>query len=77
MTLLSIGVILAFGAVNHPDMHWDERELCYSKNMARGVTMLWGGVIISYFYLDLFPHYAFYIAEGIWVSALSILIAKI
>ena len=76
-TLLSIGVILAIGAVNHPNMNWDEVEQHNFKNNARSMAVLLGGIVISFCYLRIFQDYVFYIAEGIWVSALSMLVAKI
>lgn len=76
-TLLSICVILAIGAVNHPNMDWDEVEQHNSKNNARSMAVLLGGIVISFCYLSIFQDYVFYIAEGIWVSALSMLVAKV
>ncbi len=76
-TILCTGVILMIGAVNHPDMHWDDMEQRNSKNIAKSIVMLLGGSVISLCYLDIFQDYVIYIAEGIWINALSMLIAKI
>lgn len=76
-TLLAICVILFIGAVNHPDMHWDEEELHNAKNMARSIALLQGGIVLSLWYLGLFQKYVFYMMEGIVVSALSMLVARI
>lgn len=75
--LISISVILFVGAVNHPDMCWDKKELHNSKNMARSIALLQGGIIISLWYLELFHEYVLYMSEGIFFSAMSILVAKI
>lgn len=77
LTIICTGVILMIGAVNHPNMNWDEIEQNNSKNMARSIVMLQSGIIISLCYLNVLQEYTIYIAEGIWLNALSMLFAKI
>lgn len=77
LTLLSVGSVLFLGAINHPDMNWDEKEFSKAKNTARSMTALLGGIVLSFDCLGILPQYAFYMAEGIWVSAVSMLAARL
>lgn len=77
LTLVCVGVILVLGAINHPDMNWDEKEFRHAKNTARSMSVVLGGVVVSFICLGIVPRYAFYLAEGIWVSAVSMLVAKL
>lgn len=77
VTLICVGVILVLGAINHPDMSWDAGELRRAKNTARSMAVVLGGAVVSFHCLGIVPQYAFYMAEGIWVSAFSMLVAKL
>ncbi len=76
-TLLSMIVLFMIGAVNHPNMSWDIQEMQHSKDMARSMTALMGSLVFSIEYLGIFSQYVNYLAEGIWISAGSGLVAKI
>lgn len=78
-TCLLVGafiIILAIGAINHPDMHWDEEEYIMCKNTARMICVIEVGIIIAFWLVGVSYSYILFMSFGVILSALMLLIAK-
>lgn len=69
-------IILTIGAVNHPNMHWDEEEYIMCKNTARMVCVIEVGIIIAFSLVGVSCDYVLFMSFGVILSAVMLLIAK-
>lgn len=69
-------IILAIGAVNHPNMHWDEAEYSMCKNTARMICVIEVSIIIAFTLLGIADSYILFMSFGVILSAVMLLIAK-
>lgn len=69
-------IILIIGAVNHPNMHWNEEEYIMCKNTARMACVIEVGIITAFSLLGISCDYVLFMSFGVILSAIMLLIAK-
>ncbi len=79
-TYLVVGavvIIFLVGAVNHPNMHWNEEEYRMNRTAARVVCIIESGIIIVLTQLEVSLSYILFMSFGLILSAIMIFVAKI
>lgn len=73
---ISIGILELIGAVNHPNINWNEEEYRESKKASRIAVMIEGAIIAFLVLLDADRKMIVFMAFAVILNALSLLIAK-
>lgn len=69
-------IILNIGAVNHPNMHWDNEEYIMCKNAARMICIIEVAIIIACSLIGIAYGYILFMSFGVILSAIMLLVAK-
>lgn len=69
-------IILTIGAVNHPNMHWNNDEYTMCKNTTRMACVIEVGIIIAFTLVGVSYDYVLFMSFGVILSAIMLLIAK-
>lgn len=75
--VLSLLIVLVFGAANHPNMHWNKEEYNMSRDIARIVAIIEVSSIVLLFVLGVSYSYILFMSFGLTLSAIMLLLAKI
>lgn len=75
--VISIIILEIIGAVNHPNMNWDDEEYKESKKASRIVVLMEGVIILFLAYLDVDKSIIVCTAFAVILSAALLLLAKI
>lgn len=74
---ISLIIVLIFGAVNHPNMHWNIQEYEMSKKSARAAVLIEVSCIIALIFLGMSYSYILFMSYGVILSAFLLLLAKL
>lgn len=79
MILLVIAtmLILAIGAVNHPNMDWSKKEHSDSKMISRITVVIEVTCIIVFYFLGMEERYILFMSFGVILSAFLLVLGKI
>lgn len=76
MLIFSMIVLLAIGAVNHPNMAWNMEEYLASKKKTRINTLLWSCVILILYMVGAPVNYIAFLSFSVVLPAFLVIIAK-
>lgn len=77
MLILAVIVLLAIGAVNHPNMAWNMEEYLASKRYTRTNTLLWSSVILILCMVGGPVNYIAFLSFSVVLPAIFVVIAKL
>lgn len=76
MLIVAMIVLLAIGAVNHPNMAWNMEEYLESKKKTRINTLLWGSIILILCMIRGPINYIAFLSFSVVLPAIFVVIAK-
>lgn len=77
LLVTSVVIILAIGAVNHPNMDWSEKEYRESKMLTRIVATIEISCILIFMILGMEEKYILFMSFGLVLSAVLLALGKI